>query len=336
MNRDRIVENLVRQILNEKETNIGGPFRTDLENGPKNHGARALGNWQSDNAWDVFAPAGSVVNSYTNGTVTKIRDTGKNSGKIFGTQVSIKGQGEYPDIFYTHLKNVKLKKGDTLFIPKGTYHRVIKGNGDLVVEIKEMEDDLLVERNKSQLRNVIRTVVKDIVQIYKENNEGNFYLPEDLDEENMFYEFTDLPIPISFEVNLKPNKKIKDFKLNGEYWRNEDTISISIQYNPDGKEKHIYNLIGELNEIVGHELRHVYQKIKNTYDLEGEEEEDPFKYYTQPEEIDAQVFGFKRMARMTKKPIETIMVNWFKKNKDIHNLNVDEVKKVIKILKEHL
>jgi hypothetical protein len=114
MNRDRIVENLVRQILNEKETNIGGPFKTDLENGPKNHGSRALGNWQSDNAWDVFAPAGSVVNSYTDGTVTKVRDTGKNSGKIFGTQVSIQGDGNYPDIFYTHLKNVKLKKGDVV------------------------------------------------------------------------------------------------------------------------------------------------------------------------------------------------------------------------------
>jgi hypothetical protein len=114
MNRDQIVENLIRQILNEKETNIGGPFKTDLENGPKNHGSRALGNWQSDNAWDVFAPAGSVVNSYTDGTVTKVRDTGKNSGKIFGTQVSIQGDGNYPDIFYTHLKNVKLKKGDVV------------------------------------------------------------------------------------------------------------------------------------------------------------------------------------------------------------------------------
>jgi hypothetical protein len=114
MNRNQIVENLVRQILNEKETNIGGPFKTDLENGPKNHGSRALGNWQSDNAWDVFAPAGTVVNSYTDGTVIKVRDTGKNSGKIFGTQVSIKGEGDFPDIFYTHLKNVKLKKGDTV------------------------------------------------------------------------------------------------------------------------------------------------------------------------------------------------------------------------------
>jgi hypothetical protein len=114
MNRNQIVENLVRQILNEKETNIGGPFKTDLENGPKNHGSRALGNWQSDNAWDVFAPAGTVVNSYTDGTVIKVRDTGKNSGKIFGTQVSIKGEGDFPDIFYTHLKNVKLKKGDAV------------------------------------------------------------------------------------------------------------------------------------------------------------------------------------------------------------------------------
>jgi hypothetical protein len=114
MNRNQIVESLVKKILNEKNTNIGGSFQTDLENGPKNHGSRPLGNWQSDNAWDVFAPAGTVVNSYTNGTVTKVRDTGKNSGKIFGTQVSIQGGEGYPDIFYTHLKNVKLNKGDII------------------------------------------------------------------------------------------------------------------------------------------------------------------------------------------------------------------------------
>lgn len=98
--------------LKESTTNIGGVFKTDLENGPKNHGSRAFGNWQSDNAWDVFAPAGTLVNSYTKGKVSKIRDTGKNSGKVYGTQVSIKGIDGYPDIFYTHLKNVELKPGD--------------------------------------------------------------------------------------------------------------------------------------------------------------------------------------------------------------------------------
>jgi predicted nucleotidyltransferase len=111
--------------LKESETNIGGTFKTDLENGPANHGKRAFGNWQSDNAWDIFSPPGTVVNSYTNGVVTNIRNTGKRSGKVFGTQVSIKGGKGFPDIFYTHLKNVKLSKGDTVNL------------GDYIGEISE-------------------------------------------------------------------------------------------------------------------------------------------------------------------------------------------------------
>jgi hypothetical protein len=127
MNRDQIVENLIKQILNEKETNIGGPFKTDLENGPKNHGARALGNWQSDNAWDIFAPPGSVVNSYTNGKVLKVKASGKKSGKIYGTQVTVTGDEGYPDIFYTHLKNVNLQKGDVVKV------------GDKIGEVSEWD-----------------------------------------------------------------------------------------------------------------------------------------------------------------------------------------------------
>ena len=106
----------ISHLLLEEVVNIGGPFTVDLENGPANHSKRKLGNWQSDNAWDVFAPAGSVVNSYTNGKVIKVRDTGKNSGKIYGTQVSIKGTDGYSDIFYTHLKNVALKVGDVVSV----------------------------------------------------------------------------------------------------------------------------------------------------------------------------------------------------------------------------
>ena len=70
--------------LNEGNTIVQGNLKTDLENGPKNHGARAFGNWQSDNAWDMFAPAGTIVKSFTNGQVSNIRNTGKNSGKVFG------------------------------------------------------------------------------------------------------------------------------------------------------------------------------------------------------------------------------------------------------------
>jgi len=124
---DLIIEREIKKIIYEKTESIGGPFKTDLENGPKNHGSRPLGNWQSDNAWDLFAPAGSVVNSYTDGKVLKVKNSSKKSGKIYGTQVTVSGSDDYPDIFYTHLKNVKLSKGDIVKV------------GDKIGEVSEWE-----------------------------------------------------------------------------------------------------------------------------------------------------------------------------------------------------
>lgn len=31
---------------------------------------------------------------------------------------------------------VEMKKGDKIFIPEGLYHRVIKGNGDLIIKVE--------------------------------------------------------------------------------------------------------------------------------------------------------------------------------------------------------
>ena len=100
--------------LRESLTTVQGTLKTDLENGPTNHASRALGNWQSDNAWDMFAPPGTIVYSFTDGKVTSIYVGSLNSGKVFGTQVSIAGMNNYPNIFYTHLVDVELKIGDVV------------------------------------------------------------------------------------------------------------------------------------------------------------------------------------------------------------------------------
>jgi murein DD-endopeptidase MepM/ murein hydrolase activator NlpD len=84
------------------------------KNGPRFHAQRALGNWQSDNAWDVFGKEGTQINSLTDGTVAKVYQSSGNNPKIYGTQVTIRGKGEYPDVFYTHLKDVDLKIGDNV------------------------------------------------------------------------------------------------------------------------------------------------------------------------------------------------------------------------------
>ncbi len=136
-NINRIKEMMGLNLVNESVKNVDG-FTVDLENGPKNHQSRPLGNWQSDNAWDLFAPEGTVVKSYTEGIVSSVYNNGKKSGSVYGTQVLIKGDGNYPDIFYTHLKNVKLRKGYTVKV------------GDEIGEISEWcTDESCTKKHKS-------------------------------------------------------------------------------------------------------------------------------------------------------------------------------------------
>ena len=116
----------LNRLFNINEVNVSlGSFKGDLENGPSNHASRGFGNWESDNAWDLFAPVGTPVNSYTKGVVSKVKESSGRNPKIYGTQISIKGEDGYPNIFYTHIENVKLSKGDVVDV------------GDFIGTVKE-------------------------------------------------------------------------------------------------------------------------------------------------------------------------------------------------------
>ena len=179
----------------------------------------------------------------------------------------------------------------------------------------------------AEMRQEIRTVVRDIIQIFKQEDEGEFYLPSDLRDE-MEYKFPKFDLEI--ELIIQQSEDVDDFLLNAELYRDEGIVAIMIVYNPENKNKSLYNLVGQLNELVAHELRHLYQQAYGTHNIDVEEPEDPFEYYTQPHEIDAQIAGFKRMSQITKKPFEEVVRNWFEKNKDIHRMNDNETEEVIK------
>ena len=182
----------------------------------------------------------------------------------------------------------------------------------------------------AEMRQEIRTVVIDIIQIFKKEEEGEFYLPEEINDEESHYDFKKFDLGV--ELIIEQSDDVDHFLLNAELYREEGIIAILIVYNPENKNKILYDLVGELNELVGHELRHIYQQKYNTFDLDVEEPENPFDYYTQPHEIDAQIAGFKRMSQITKKPFEEVVRNWFEKNKDIHRMNDDETEEVIKMI----
>lgn len=186
---------------------------------------------------------------------------------------------------------------------------------------------LILEDNRR--RQVIRTLVRDIVKVYKEEEDGEFYLPNFINDKLDFYNFTSFDNDLILNLILQPNKKVETFKVDGEYYRNDDIISVTIEYNPEVKESITYDLVGELNEVLAHEIRHVDQKTKGMYNLDVPEEEDPFKYYTQEHELDAQVFGFKRLSKITKTPFDVVVKRWFKTHKDVHKLNDEQVIDVI-------
>lgn len=184
-------------------------------------------------------------------------------------------------------------------------------------------------------REIIRTIVRDIIKVYKEEDDGEFYLPNYVDDEKDFYEFNNFGSELVVELVLQPNEDVESFKVDGNFYKDDDIIEIILEYNPNNKIKITYDLIGELNEVIAHEIRHVDQKDKGTYDLSGPEEKDPYKYYTQPHEIDAQVFGFKRLSKITKTPFDVVVKRWFNTHKDVHRLDDKQVRDVMsKILNQ--
>ena len=208
----------------------------------------------------------------------------------------------------------------------------VKDNTEETSITEEYKKKIILE--KAQKASYIRHIVKDIITIYKKELDGEFYLPDDLDLGKTEYDLSDSKIEV--ELILETSDEVDDFMLNANFYREDDVIVVKLVYNPDKKTQIIYSLIGELNEIIAHELRHQYQRDRKMYDFNDEEEElEGFEYYSQPEEIDAQVEGFKRMRDVTRRPFEELVRNWFRTHQDIHHMNPEDTKKVIDLILNH-
>ena len=177
------------------------------------------------------------------------------------------------------------------------------------------------------MRLLIRTIIRDLIVVFKSEDEGEFYLPEYFeDRDEMVYDIKKFNIPIIIELSLNYGDTLE---VDGEYYRDEDVIRIYVTYDPENKKEILYDLIGELNELLAHELTHIDQKYSNTYELGIEEPENPLEYYTQAHELDAQVNGFRRLSKLTKRPFELVVRRWFDTHKNLHRLSGDEVNIVI-------
>ena len=185
---------------------------------------------------------------------------------------------------------------------------------------------LLNENNNK--REEIRKIVRDVISVFKKNDEGNFYLPEDVNGEE-FYDFDKIKAILTIELTIIIDDEIDKFEVNADWISDDDVIELTINYNSENKNKLLYDLSGELNEIIAHEIRHIDQETTGSYNTKVRKGQEDKKYYTQPHELDAQIFGFKRISKLTKTPFDVVVKRWFNTHSNLHQMNDTDVKYVI-------
>jgi murein DD-endopeptidase MepM/ murein hydrolase activator NlpD len=109
------VERNIQEASSESSELLGGSnFKI-----PSDGAHAGQSGWQSNNAWDIMAPIGTPVYSLTNGTLRTFSDYGPNvtikgPKKLFGQSFTVSGDEGFPNVYYTHLKDSKVRKGSVV------------------------------------------------------------------------------------------------------------------------------------------------------------------------------------------------------------------------------
>ena len=194
---------------------------------------------------------------------------------------------------------------------KNKLDSIIKNFGDYQTKL----DDIKVESNRTEniteqniTKNMIRNIIRDIsFEVKKDFNKKRTMNIGTFD-----VGLTD-PIDIDLHINFLPkNPKVKKpFDIEG-FWNDEtNELEIFITFDENVDSSIMYDLIGDLNDVVTHELQHVKQ-TKRGVEFSQKDYKQPKRYYLQPDEIEAQVAGFKRKAKLQKRPLEAVIREYFK------------------------
>lgn len=207
--------------------------------------------------------------------------------------------------------------------------RALKPVSNLEVIVKSIkaklvgeEEETITEQKVSNglIRNIVREIafeIKKDLHSKRKKTIGTFDIG--LEE----------PVDVFLIVNANPNKSkiIKPFDVQGYWDEDVNSIEIDVDIDDDADESIMYELIGELNDVVTHELEHSKQ-TKRGYVFPDTDYKQPKRYYLQQHEIEAQVAGFKRKAKLQKRPIEDVIREYFQKRKirkDLINLFVERL-----------
>jgi hypothetical protein len=205
--------------------------------------------------------------------------------------------------------------------------KVLDSNVSAQVENLKFSENLKIEDplHRPQVsearvpRTMVREITRQIVNILKKKQEGEYQIPYMSGEEEY-----------NVELDVRFNSEIesaRDFELNSYYNPNTGNTEFLIEINPDRLEKSLFSIIGELNDDLTHELQHSRQSEEGRLDDEDFHGSN-FDYFMQPDEIEAQYFGLKQKAKSMGLPMKDVIDDWFMFRQDKFELTDDEVAKI--------
>lgn len=178
------------------------------------------------------------------------------------------------------------------------------------------------------LRGIIRNIISKIKKDYRKSKVYK-------------YENIDPGFGSRFDLEIVMNKG-KDFDdsflkpYDMEAFWDDDTNTLEIFLNIDSKADNtfLYDLIGELNDVISHELTHKKQyergdKIPNRRITR------PETYYTQPHEIEAQMAGFKRKSKLSGVPLRDVIQGYFERRRNKYKLTDKIIDRIVNRLLEY-
>jgi hypothetical protein len=246
---------------------------------------------------------------------------------------------EQPEYFWEILGKL-LSRLDYYFIENvlgTTVYKVLKHLGYSEYTVSDWEyiepeknNDVIQEQKVS--RKFLRDIVRDII----------FKIKRDYRKPKTYkYDRVDPGFGNPFDMEIVMNKGkdfdgkfLKPYDMEAFWDDDTDTLEVFLNIDPRTDQSFLYNLVGEFNDVISHELTHKRQYERGDK-ISKRRITRPETYYTQTHEVEAQMVGFKRKAKLMGKPLEDIIRDYFNKRRIKYNLTDRIIDRIVKKLMEH-
>jgi hypothetical protein len=194
----------------------------------------------------------------------------------------------------------------------------------------EKNNDIIQEQKVS--RKFLRDIVRDIIfKIKKDYKKPKTYKYNRVDP--------GFGNPFDMEIVMNKGKDfdgkfLKPYDMEAFWDDDTDTLEVFLNIDPRTDQSFLYNLVGEFNDVISHELTHKRQYERGDK-ISKRRITRPETYYTQPHEVEAQMVGFKRKAKLMGKPLEDIIRDYFNKRRIKYSLTDRIIDRIVKKLMEH-